>query len=40
MKNVKKTIETGIEPETFVEKDLLWNVVSPDELVSLWDYNY
>ncbi len=33
-------IETGIEPETFVEKDLLWNVVSPDELVSLWDYNY
>lgn len=33
-------IETGIEPETFVEKDLLWNVVSPDELVSLWDYSY
>jgi intein/homing endonuclease len=33
-------IETGIEPETFVEKDLIWNVVSPDELVSLWDYGY
>lgn len=33
-------IETGIEPETFVEKDLLWNVVSPEELISLWDYNY
>jgi hypothetical protein len=33
-------IETGIDPETFVEKDLLWNVVSPEELISLWDYSY
>lgn len=33
-------IENGIQPETFVENDILWNIVSPEELSTLWNYSY
>jgi hypothetical protein len=33
-------IENGTDVETFVEEDKLWEVVSIDEMMSLWNYNY
>ena len=31
-------IETGIEPETFVQEDRLWEVVPLEDMLSLWNY--
>ena len=33
-------IENGTDVETFVGEDKLWEVVSIDEMMSLWNYNY
>jgi hypothetical protein len=33
-------IENGTDVETFVGEDKLWEVVSIDDMMSLWNYNY
>jgi hypothetical protein len=31
-------LENGLQEETFVEQDTLWQVVSNEELAALWNY--
>jgi hypothetical protein len=34
-------LETGLQEETFVEEDKLWEVVPPEEMFALWGgYNF